>query len=84
MWRGANYCRGLVLLRCIEDQPGLSAWELSQQSGIPYTDITRGLAKLREYGLVRTIAEERVQGGHRLRYWAADGTPSRRVEGLNA
>jgi hypothetical protein len=90
-WKGANYCRGLVLLRVIGDKPGLSAWELSQISHLPYTDATRGLAKLREYGVVSIETEERAQGGMRYRYWPA-GDPAiragfveavRRVEGLS-
>jgi hypothetical protein len=91
-WKGANYCRGLILLRFIEDQPGLSGWELSQTSGIPYTGATRLFAKLREYGVVTTEAEEREAGGFRYRYWPAGGAVARqrfvealrRVEALNA
>lgn len=56
-WHGANYCRGLALLRYIEDQPGLSGWELAQLSGIPYSDATRGLAKLREFEVVEVAQE---------------------------
>jgi hypothetical protein len=73
-WRGANYCRGLILLQFIEDNPGLSGAELSEASGIPYTDATRGLAKLREYGVVSTESEERSEGGFRYRYWPAGDT----------
>jgi hypothetical protein len=69
-WPGANFCRGLTLLRFIEDQPGLSAWELSQASSIPYADTTHGLAKLREYRVVRAESEEREAGGVRYRYWS--------------
>jgi hypothetical protein len=90
-WKGSNYCRGLVLLRFIEDQPGLSGWELAQISGVPYTDATRGLAKLREHGVVRTESEERDQGGIRYRYRPDGGAPARarfmealrRAEALN-
>jgi hypothetical protein len=76
-WKGANYCRGLILLRFIEDRPGLSGWELSQASGVPYTDAVRGLAKLREFGIVRTRSDEREQGGQRYRYWANGSTAVR-------
>jgi hypothetical protein len=71
-WKGANYCRGLVLLQVINDNPGLSAWELSQISGVPYTDATRGLAKLREFKVVSTESEERLEGGIRYRYYPAN------------
>jgi DNA-binding IclR family transcriptional regulator len=68
-WKGANYCRGLILLRFIEDQPGLSGWELSQLSSVPYSDATRGLSKLREWKLVRPDSEDRGDGTIRYRYW---------------
>lgn len=68
-WKGANYCRGLALLRFIEDDPGLSARELSQRGGVPYTDMTRGFAKHQEYLLVRTETKERQQSGTRYGYW---------------
>jgi hypothetical protein len=76
-WAGANYCRGLILLRFIDDRPGLSGWELSKASGVPYTDATRGLSKLREYDLVRTVEEEREAGGVRYRYFPVND-PARR------
>jgi hypothetical protein len=82
-WRGANYCRGLILLQFIEHKPGLSGWELSQSSGIPYTDARRGLAKLGEYGVVKTESEERIEGGFRYRYWPA-GSPKVRQRFLAA
>jgi hypothetical protein len=90
-WAGANFCRGAALLRFIDAEPGLSAWELSRISGIPYTDTTRGLAKLREYEAVTVEAEGREAGGFRYRRWPTDkpeGRESflavlRRVEGLN-
>ena len=73
-WKGANYCRGLVLLRFIDETPGLSGWELSQASGIPHADTTRGLAKLKEYGVVATESEDRIEGGFRYRYYPSDDT----------
>jgi hypothetical protein len=90
-WQGVNYCRGLVLLRFIEANPGLSGWELSQISGMAYNDTVRGLAKLSERGVVITQSEDRVQGGVRYRYWSVGRTLERalfvemvrRVEGLN-
>jgi hypothetical protein len=77
-WKAANYCRGLLLLQFIDERPGLTGWQLSQQSGIPYTDATRGLAKLREYHLVRTEDEEREAGGVRFRYYPADDPAGRK------
>jgi hypothetical protein len=90
-WKGANYCRGLALLRFIEANPGLSRWELSKISGMSYNDTVRGLTKLREHNVVITQSEERAQGGTRYRYWPAGRTPERtrfikmvrRVEELN-
>lgn len=91
-WKGANYCRGLILLRFIEDEPGLSGWELAQVSSMPYPETVRGLEKLREWGVVATESEDRDQGGFRYRYWTADYPAVRahfvevlrRVESLNA
>ncbi len=76
-WRFSNYCRGLILLRFIEDEPGLSGWELSQLSGMPYAEAVRGLEKLRERGVVATEAEDRDQGGFRYRYWTTDDPSDR-------
>ena len=89
-WKGANYCRGLILLTFIRDKPGLTTWELSQASGNPYTDSSRGLAKLREFSVVSNESEERIQGGVRYRYWPSDDDDAherflatlRRVESL--
>ena len=89
-WKGANYCRGLVLLGFIKDTPGATGWELSQASGVPYTDTTRGLAKVKEYGVVNTESEDRIEGGFRYHYWPSDDDAAherflgalRRVEAL--
>lgn len=70
-WKGANYCRGLYLLRFIEDEPGLSAWTLSQRAGLAYEDTTRGLTKLRAHALVTTEEQERGAGGIRYLYYPA-------------
>jgi hypothetical protein len=68
-WRGANYCRGFSLLQFIEQHHGLSGSELSQLSGMAYADATRGLQKLREWKVVSTEIEERIEGaGFRYRY----------------
>jgi hypothetical protein len=72
-WPGANYCRGRVLLPWIARQPGLSAWELAQASGLSYEDTQRALIKLRQGGLVLTASEPRAQGdGFRYRYTLSD------------
>jgi hypothetical protein len=68
-WQGANYCRGLFLLNEIYVKSGLSAWELSQESGMAYRDVTKGLQKLRDWDIVVTETEEREQGGIRYRYF---------------
>jgi predicted transcriptional regulator len=58
---------------------------------MPYTDAGRGLAKLREHGVVSTESEQREAGGVRYRY-RAGGNPAvrarfmevlRRAEALN-
>jgi len=67
-WTGANYCRAAFLLDYIEDHPGQSAWEISQETGMSYQDTTRGLQKARDWHLVETEAEERSAGGTRYRY----------------
>lgn len=67
-WTGANYCRGIYLLNWIHQHPGLSAWELSQLAHIPYTDTTRALLKLRDWGLLVHTVEDRQGGGQRFRY----------------
>lgn len=72
-WSWANMCRASHLLPIIVDNPGLSAWELSQVSGLNYQDTSKGLQKARDGGLVTTEAEDREAGGIRYRYWPADG-----------
>ena len=81
-WQGANYCRGLVLLTFIKNTPGLSAWELSQASGIPYEDAKKGLAKLREYDAVTTERED-IEGDQ-FRYRYSTGSISGRQRFLHA
>lgn len=76
-WKGANYCRGLLLLRFIEDEPGLSGWELSQRTSMSYEDATRGLTKLRSHAMVTTEVEERDAGGIRYKYYPAHDTVQR-------
>jgi hypothetical protein len=70
-WKGVNYCRGFALLSFIEQNPGLSAWELSQLAGMAYPHTSSALAKLHERKVVDTEAEERAEGGFRYRYWSA-------------
>jgi DNA-binding transcriptional regulator GbsR (MarR family) len=76
-WIGANYCRGLFLLKAVAVTPGLSAWELSEHTGMVYKDVSNGLQKLREWDIVLTKAEERDQGGVRYRYYPAPDAPQR-------
>ena len=71
-WAGANFCRGLLLLAFIKNTPGLSAWELSQTSEIPYDDAKKGLDKLRDYDAVSTEREELE--GDRFRYRYSTGS----------
>jgi hypothetical protein len=54
-WEGANYCRGLILLRFIKEKPGFSGWELFQASGILYTDTTDPVARAHFVGAVREV-----------------------------
>ncbi len=71
-WDGANYCRGVFLLGAIYDNPGLSAWELSERTGMPYRNVTSGLQKLRQWSsvdIVQAESEERDSGGIRYRYF---------------
>lgn len=70
-WNGANYCRGAYLLPLIRANPGKSAAELAELSGMSYRDVSRALVKVREFGIFRTEAEDRgEQGGIRYRYYA--------------
>ena len=73
-----NYCRALLALEFIASHEGLTAWEISQQSGIPYVDVSKGLQKARERQWGRTREEERDQGGKRYRYWSLE--PERLVD----
>jgi hypothetical protein len=74
-WPGSIFCRGLILLDFVAKKPGQSAWELSQASGIAYSDVSRALLKLRHYNLVTFEAEERDQGRQRYRYFPAADQP---------
>ncbi len=68
IWTGANYCRGLYLYPIIGQNPNLTAWELSQIANLTYPDTTRGLQKLRNFGALDFVAEERDGRGQRYRY----------------
>lgn len=68
-WPQVNYCRGLTLLPWIEQRPGLSAWELSQVSGMGYSQVSKGVAKLRALEIIRGEPEQREVGGFRYRYY---------------
>jgi len=71
-WKWANYCRAAYLIMFIDSHPNLSAWEMHQQTGMPYKDVTGGLQKAREWQIVVTEDEQREQGGKRFRYFAVD------------
>jgi transcription initiation factor IIE alpha subunit len=76
-WTGSNHCKALLLLRSIEDQPGLSRWELCQAGGLVYNDTPRALERLREHRVVTAEAEEREADGVRYRYYPADDPVAR-------
>ena len=81
-WQGSNFCRGLFLLQFVYDAPDLSAWELSQLSGLPYEDAKKGLEKLRDYDAVATVREE-IEGD-RFRYRYSTGGTSDHQRFLDA
>ena len=53
----------------IEDSPGISAWELSELTGMSYQNASRGLTKLRDHQVVEFRSEERDNGGIRYRHY---------------
>ena len=67
-WMGINYCRARLLVEVVRNAPGLSAWELSRLSGLPYGETNRGLTKGRDWGIFDLVQEDRTQGGFRYRY----------------
>jgi len=67
-WYGANFCRAWYLMPWIEANPGHSAWEISQETGLSYGDANKALMKTRDMALVNVTEEERPQGGFRYRY----------------
>ena len=75
-WPGSNFCRAAFLLKFISVNPGLSAWEISKGSGMPYAGVSRGLTKAREWELLECTTEERDQGGIRYRYTVTPGWAS--------
>lgn len=74
-WHGANYCRAAFLVEFVADHPGLTTWEISQESGVAYSVTSKGLTKARDHGLVEFTPEERDAGGVRYRYRAAPQWP---------
>ena len=72
-WVNANYCRAVFLISFIKEHPNLSTWELSQATGMLYSDAVKGMGKAREWGLVICIAENRDSSGIRYRYEIAEG-----------
>ncbi len=80
-WPNANYCRSAFLLPYISENPGLSTWELSQQTGMPYSDVGRALQKAREWNALMWDEEPRENGeGVRYRYRVVPGYES--ISGL--
>ena len=61
----------------IEDTPGLSGAEMAKVSGVPYTDAVRGLAKLKEFGVVTTESETISEDRIRYRYFPGDDPDAR-------
>jgi predicted transcriptional regulator len=72
-WYRANLCRAAHIVSFLQEHPGQSAWELSQELGMTYSDVQKGLMRAREYGLVTYTTEEREAGGVRHRYSVAPG-----------
>lgn len=67
-WAGINACRGLALLPWVETHPNMTAWELSKLSGMAYSQVSKGMAKLRDMEAVNYESEDREVGGIRYRY----------------
>ena len=59
------------LLPYITEHPGHSTWELAQATGMTYSDVSRALAKAREWKAVEWEEEAREVGGVRYRYRVA-------------
>ena len=72
-WLNANYCRAVFLTLFVKEHPNLSTWELSQATGMLFSDALKGMGKAREWGLVICLAEDRENGGIRYRYKIAEG-----------
>ena len=68
------------MLDIIANNPGLSAWELSQRCTMDYTDVSKGLNKLRDFKIVQVEPEERTQGGIRYRYFDINESARERFE----
>ena len=71
-WHGSNFCKARFLIEYVRGFPGKTAWEISQDSGMLYDDVAKGLTKGRALGLFLTESEERRQGGVRYRYWVGE------------
>ncbi len=68
-WPNANYCRASFLLPVIAESPNLSAWELSQRTGMAYQATVKALEKAREWNALQWFEEPREDGdGVRYRY----------------
>lgn len=77
-WPSANFCRAAFLLPIIAESPNLSAWELSQRTGMPYRATVKALEKAREWGALQWDSEPREDGdGVRYRYSVIPGQKAR-------
>ena len=79
-WGGSNYCLGLFMLDIVANNPGLSAWELSQRCTMDYANVSKGLNKLRDFEVIQVEPEERTQGGIRYRYFGINEPARERFE----
>lgn len=67
-WGDSSSCSAFFLALFIADEPGMSAYDLSQTSGLAYSATTAGLKRARENNLFRLEQEDRAEGGFRYRY----------------
>ena len=71
-WLRSNYCKAAYLIRVLAANPGVSTWEISQLSGLAYSDAVKGMNKARALQVVVAEPEERAQGGIRFRHYVLD------------
>ena len=85
-WLGSNFCKAAFLLPVIAENPGITAWNLSELVGLPYESVSKALQKAREWELLTFTQEERDQGGTRYHYTVTalwrDAVEKWRIRGL--